>query len=221
MKRIHNYEDVEKLFNDEVRTKKKIGRGSFNKRGKGVKHGVSGALKTPYYYMSTKERKKLNGEVEVFYMESTILPIEEFEQKDIEKQKELLNHWRKVFQTKDIKQKMGVSHMRFYNLMDKLGVPRSSRGGAHNVKKNKKEKEESIAVSAEKMDKPVIRAVPDEKPVQQEPIQQILTKGLHLEFNGTYDTDTLNKLFTKLQLLIDGEDNEYQIYLTLSEKQPN
>jgi hypothetical protein len=45
----------------------------------------------------------------------------------------------------------------------------------------------------------------------------IITKGLHLEYNGNYDVDSLNRLFTKLQLLIDGEPNKYRISLSLSE----
>jgi len=47
--------EVERIFNDDVRDKRKAGSGSFHRRGKGVKHGMSGALKTPSFYMSTIE----------------------------------------------------------------------------------------------------------------------------------------------------------------------
>lgn len=52
--------EIERLFQDDIREKRKTGSGSFHKRGKGVKHGLSGALKTPYHYMKTKEKNKLN-----------------------------------------------------------------------------------------------------------------------------------------------------------------
>ena len=63
--------EIERLFNEDVRDKRKTGSGSFHKRGKGVKHGISGALRTPSYYMKPKEKKKLNGEVSVSFMYET------------------------------------------------------------------------------------------------------------------------------------------------------
>lgn len=46
----------ERMFQDEIREKKTIGRGVFSRRGKGVKHTIRG-IKTPYDYLSTKEKK--------------------------------------------------------------------------------------------------------------------------------------------------------------------
>lgn len=56
--------------------------------------------------------------------------------------------------------------------------------------------------------------------IQEEVVKtMIITKGLHLEYNGTYDVEALNRLFTKLQLLVDGEPCKYNISLSLSEVQ--
>ena len=52
---------------------------------------------------------------------------------------------------------------------------------------------------------------------QETPKPILLTKGLHLEYNGTYDVEALSKIFTKLQLIIDGDTNKYNISLSLSE----
>jgi hypothetical protein len=38
-----------------------------------------------------------------------------------------------------------------------------------------------------------------------------------VEYNGKYDVETLTKLFTKLQLLIDGDTSKYNISLSLTE----
>ena len=54
-------------------------------------------------------------------------------------------------------------------------------------------------------------------PVQQNPIK-IIINGLHLEYNGIFDPDQLAKIFTKLQLLVDGEDSDYYLTLTLTEE---
>jgi hypothetical protein len=213
-------ENVEKIFHDEVRDKKRTGRGAFSMRGKGVKHGISGALKTPYYYMSQKEKKKLNGKVEVFKMYETIIPKEEFELKDEDTQKKMLTRWREIYSTKEIKQQMNIANSPFYALIKKLDVPVIPRENRKDKTKKKAEPKKNIAISPESLDKleaqaPAVR--PEDYP-QAEP-HRLFTKGLHLEFNGSYDCDSLNKLFTKLQLLIDGEENEYYINLSLTEKQ--
>lgn len=55
--------EYEKLFNQESREKKKVGRGVFNRASRlGY---VRGGVKTPYDYMSKEERQKLNGEVRI------------------------------------------------------------------------------------------------------------------------------------------------------------
>ena len=83
--------DIERNFDEDIQ-EEKIGRGSFSMRGKGVKNGMKGALKTPYHFMTNKERKKLNGKVEVSYM---ILDKEDFRLKDKETIKTLLTDWEK------------------------------------------------------------------------------------------------------------------------------
>src|SRR4051794_2157320 len=89
--------EVERIFNDDIREKRKAGSGSFHRRGKGVKHGMSGALRTPSFYMSNKEKKKLNGEVTVTYMYETLIPFNEFDLKDTETQKAMLTRWREIY----------------------------------------------------------------------------------------------------------------------------
>ena len=54
--------------------------------------------------------------------------------------------------------------------------------------------------------------------VQQNPVK-ILINGLHLEYNGIYNSDQLSRIFTKLQLLTDGEDSDFYLTLTLTEEQ--
>ena len=85
--------EIERFLREDIREKKKAASGSFHKRGKGVKHGFSGALRTPSYYMSNKEKNQLNGELKVTNMYKEIISKEEFFQKDAETQKLLLTKW--------------------------------------------------------------------------------------------------------------------------------
>jgi transposase len=53
---------------------------------------------------------------------------------------------------------------------------------------------------------------------EESPVKSLLvTNGLHLEYNGSYQVEALSTLFTKLQLLLEGEPNKYRISLSLSE----
>jgi hypothetical protein len=222
--------EIERMFKEDIRDKKKTGTGAFHMRGKGVKHGFSGALRTPSYYMKPKERKKLDGEVKVFNMFTTILEWPEFSSKDKEVQKELLTKWREVYTNDQIMEQLQVGRKSKFNsqsfadLVNDLGVPRKYRVGKKSdkpqAKKVDKPKQKEIAAISPQIEQPKEKEA--EKEIQTEVVKAMLiTKGLHLEYNGEYDVEALNRLFTKLQLLVDGEPNKYRISLSLSEIEPN
>jgi hypothetical protein len=222
--------EIERMFNEDVREKRKAGSGSFHKRGKGVKHGMSGALKTPYHYMSAKEKKKLNGEVSVYSMYETIIPLKEFKLKDIETQKLLLTRWREIYENDIIKEEMGLNVKSYYDLVAELNLPKKPRGGniMRAARDKKPKKEAKIAISSQmKFETPETPATTPQPVLQlaepqvqeiQPQMQKIIIKGLNLEYNGEYNAEDLAKIFTKLQLIIDGETNNYNLCLSLSEK---
>lgn len=211
------HENIERIFLEEIREKKKTGSGSFHKRGKGVKHGISGALRTPFFYMTNKEKKKLNGEITVIKL-NEIIPYEELKTKDIEIQKTLLTKWRELYENDLIIEGMDIYKKDYFDLVTSLQLPKKPRGG-NNKRANRKKKGAVISTTLE-FESPVVSAPVVEAPQPQEPtqVQKVITEGLYLEYNGEYNADELSKLFTKLQLLIDGETNKYNIMLSLSEK---
>jgi hypothetical protein len=207
---------------EEVREKKKTGTGAFHMRGKGIRNGSNKALRTPYHFMKTKERNQLNGEVETYNMYTTIIPREEFFLKELETQKELLIKWREIFDNDKIKDEMGISNKMYFDLVNELELPKKRRGGTANVQKGKLKKqaqEKSKPSNNVQLDLPELESI-HRKPIIQPkaPVQKIITKGLYLEYNGDYDAEALNKLFTKLQLILDGESNKFNISLSLTEK---
>ncbi|MGG4105120.1 hypothetical protein AAXB25_14485 [Paenibacillus lautus] len=114
--------EYEKLFNDDVREKKRIG-SNIHKRVATRKGGKNTPLRTPYYYMTNKEKKSLNGKARTIKL-NEILPIKEFKQLPEDTQKLLLDNWRKTFPTSEILAKMQcTSESVFYRLLRNLGLP--------------------------------------------------------------------------------------------------
>lgn len=205
-------ENIERIFLDEIREKRKIGNGSFHRRGKGVKHNVNGALRTPYHFMKEKDRKKLSGEVVVTFMYETILPKDEFLLKSIEVQKLMLSRWRELYDNQTIRKQMGASNSYLFKLVDSLELPKKIRTPSkpQTIRKGK--------VVAAKPTEETLPEKPSTPQVVSEPRTLLITRGLHLEYNGEYNADELNRIFTKLQLITDGEENKFNLSISLSER---
>jgi hypothetical protein len=211
------------IFELEVRDKKN--QAYLNKARTGSKGGSSSrkGVRTAYDFMSKKEKKKLNGEVEVRNMYTTILNWTEFEAKDKETQKQLLTKWREIHPNTEIMKalsegrKSKLNSQSYADIVNELGCPKKHRNVGP-----RKAKQKTVAISS-----PVIESQLEfEEPEKVKPIEEkakehvqtmLVTKGLHLEYNGNYDVEALNRLFTKLQLLVDGEPSKFRISLSLSE----
>ena len=211
-------ENIERIFQDDIRDKRKAGSGSFHRKGHGIKHGIGGALRTPSFFMKTKEKKKLDGEVETYNMYTTILNWTEFEQKDREIQKMLLTKWREIYPNQKIMDELSVGTNKHFNaqsfadLVNGLGCPPKIRGGS----KPRKERQASIAIATATEEKE-LQTIPTATKEIQQPVK-LITNGLHLEYNGDYDAEQLSKIFTRLQLITDGEENKYTLSISLTER---
>jgi hypothetical protein len=221
-------ENIEKLFLEDVREKKKAGRGAFHMRGKGIRHGSNKALRTPFHFMKNKEKKKLDGEV-VSYNMNSLMAYHDFEQKDFETKKMLMTNWRAMYQNNEIMDAFfdegkgkRFNAQSFANLVNELGCPPKAKGGSKSraytsrvgkgkVKKEDKVEEESKQLLAEFKDLAKENLPQEAKPM-------LITNGLHLEYNGDYDAESISKIFTKLQLLVEGEESKFKLSISLSER---
>jgi hypothetical protein len=192
------------IFDLEVREKKN--QAYLNKQKTGSRGGSKGrkGMRTPYDSMTLKEKRKLNGEVQVTMYE-TILTYDEFILKDESLQKTLLTRWREIYDNQKIKAEMQMSNASFYKLVSSLGLaskkgvsrPRKAKG----VAKVEEVKTEALAPNVEPQIKPLL-----------------ISRGLHLEYNGEYSPDQLQKIFTKLSLLTEGEENHFTVSISLTER---
>jgi hypothetical protein len=207
------------IFETEVREKKNQAYGNRAKTGRGSSKSRKG-MNTPYDFMSKSEKEKLNGEVEVFNMH-TVIPITEFNFKDEKTQKELLTKWREVYDNKHIMKELGVSNKVLYDLVKKLEIPKKTRvdTGERRTAKAKQAKpkqapNKTLIEFAEEQAK-----LPDvKKEAKTEALTPVLTSaGWTLEYNNIYNEDELNTIFTKCQIMVEGEKRKFKLSLTLSE----
>ncbi|MEH7210197.1 hypothetical protein V7094_28995 [Priestia megaterium] len=120
-------ENVARLFRDEIRDKKRVGSNIFS-RVSTRKGGSNQALRTPYLYMSRKERKQLNGEAMVIYNMNDILEYGAFKTRPEKEQIQLMTYWMSKHKKVDVQKAMGVSSSTHYRLLEKLGLHEAESG---------------------------------------------------------------------------------------------
>lgn len=160
--------------------------------------------------MSKKELKEYTkaGKVETYNMYETIIPKYEFDYKNKETQKAMLTRWREIYDNKKIMNEMGISSGTLYSLINEFEIPQKQKGGYRGKRKSVTQQ---------------LKYIPPTTPAQEEEhgiqsIQQSITNGLNLEYSGKYDSEQLSKIFTKLQLLIEGEENGFNVSIRISEE---
>jgi hypothetical protein len=160
----------------------------------------------------------------------------------------MLTRWREIFDNTKIRKEMGISNSEFYRIVSDLKLPRKSttevmskaREGKAKVKAEKLKEKKPNKNLLEKLEDAMGLSLSEAPQVEEAPQQEIalkeepknnytqqapevfkpmlITKGLHLEYNGDYTADQLTKIFTKLQVLTDGEENKFSLSISLSER---
>lgn len=200
--------EIERLFIEDIREKKKAASGSFHKKGKGVKHHMSG-IKTPYDFMTNKQKKTLNGKVTTYSMYDTLLSKNDFDSLPEEKQKEYMLKWRELYSNEKIMKSLEIkSPGKFQYLLDKLEIPKKQYRKSPPRQGVKKDIEEVHHLYQEKM---TVAVIPEKTDI-------VILNGLNINYYGIYDSEQLSKIFTKLQLLIEGEENSFNLSITIQER---
>ncbi|KDN91166.1 hypothetical protein MF621_004119 (plasmid) [Bacillus velezensis] len=112
---------IKRMFNEEVREKKRTGSGIFS-RVSTRKGGSNKALRTPYYYMSAKEKKELNGEAVTIYNMKEIIYYKDFLKRSQKDQIDLMTYWRRIYTVNDITKGMNISKGLYYKVIKQLGL---------------------------------------------------------------------------------------------------
>ena len=113
-------ENIEKIFYDDVRTKKKIGRGVHYRTGKGSdRAGVAGGVR---FAKNNFKRGEKNSAVNITNMYYDIIPYKELKQKDKDMQKQLITGYLENFSKAHIIREMKTSSITLNKLIDELKI---------------------------------------------------------------------------------------------------
>lgn len=116
-------ENVAKIFNDDVREKKRIGSGIFSRTGT---RGYVGTMRFPSDLMTRKEKYnyRKSGKVKVYNMYDSIIPLDEFRGLTGQEKKKALEHWLfdRKYSKADIRKSMIVSSNTLDNWIKNMGI---------------------------------------------------------------------------------------------------
>lgn len=209
------YNEAEQVFIQEVREKKKAASGVHHKTGK---RGYVGKMLFPTDFMSRKEKYNYRkaGKCVTTNLFDTILSISEFEALETFEQRNMMAYWRTKYQNLEIMKTMGLTNAKYYDLVNKLGLPKAERTPRQAVLKTKTKKAPLKVAAITEQPEPTIILEPFEGPVRKQ-VEPVIT-GLHVIFNGTFNAEQISKQLTKFQLLLDGEQDDFHIELKIVQK---
>jgi len=212
----YGFSEAEKLFNQEVRDKKRTASGVHHKTGK---NGYTGKILFPSDIMPRKEKIKHRkaGKVMISNMYDEIITVGEFEELEMHERKNRMAYWRNIYTNKEIMSAMGIHNNKYYKIVAELGLPKAPRINREAPRKAKAIKvqetqEKAVAVAPS----PIKTPEPEAKP---EPVQEIIVNGIHLVFNGTYSPEVIQKKLAKFELMLEDETDDFYIELKLVQKQ--
>lgn len=214
--------ETEILLQEEIKEKKQSAQ-DMRSRAAGKR---GGRVKFPTDLMSRKEKLKHTkaGKVTVTNIYDEILKRAEFDALEEHEQKSRLQYWRSKYNVKQIQKGMGVAAATYYNYIDGLDLPKQRKP---------REPRKAIATTPAKP----IGKISDFIAAEQQPSlldfettqepPAVETKsapafldlsGLNIAYNGTYSAEDIQKLFSKLDIILDGEQSKFKIELKIMQE---
>jgi hypothetical protein len=206
--------EIQRMFEKDIRDKKRTGRGIHNRKGI---RGYVGKVKFAYDIMSRKDKynHRKGGKITVSNMFDTILPKKEFFELELNDQKNRLAYWQRNNSVKEVQQKMGIAAGTYYKLLDELEIPRERAPRKNAGRKKGKGK---TNLNPQKKLPPVEEKKEEKQPEKEEKtVQKLITNGLYLEWNGQYEPGEIQKICDKVNLIVDGEESKYRVHVSISE----
>lgn len=118
--------NIERFLREQTQEQKRTGRGIFS-RVSTRKGGGNQALRTPYLYMSNKEKKQLNGGIKVVNVFEQVVSKKELMGLDKGMQRKALLSWRDRFTSKQIIKESGMTKQTYYGLLSELDIEVKTR----------------------------------------------------------------------------------------------
>jgi len=216
--------EAEKMFNEDVKEKKKAASGVHHKTGK---RGYVGKMLFSYDLMSRGEKMKHRraGKVMTTNLYDQIMPVDEFMELEPHEQKNRMQYWRLKYKIKEIQTGMGIWNKRYYEILDVLELPRERGKGAGAGMAATKKRKANIrgvkpdqAIQMESLFEETIAPITPAPVATPAPIQEMIVNGMHLIFNGTHTPEEIQRQLLKYATLLDGETDEFYLELKIVQK---
>jgi len=200
---------VAKLFEQEVKDKKRIASNVHSKTGK---RGYVGKMMFPTDIMSRKEkyRHRKAGKVEVTNMYDTLITYEQFLKLSEEDKKRHLIAYRDRFTNSEILDAWRIGSNTLYKYVKKFNLPKAKRIERNHRTNRTKKNELNVPVEAFIVEEKQLAQVSQAK-------QEINEDGFHFKIKGLHTADKLIKRLEKLALILSDEESEFEINLTIQE----
>ena len=210
---VHVPNEIERLFYDEVRQKKRTASGVHHKTGK---NGYTGTIRFPSDIMNRKDKMRYRraGKVLTTNMFDKIISINEFEELETFEKRNRLMYWRNEKNNKDILKGLGISSKRYYEIVAELDLPKAPRG------KTKPTRKATASIKKQPIETTTVAVQTGTVPEAPQ-VQEIIVEGLNLVFHGTYKAEQIKRHLTKFITLLDEEPDDFYLEFRLMQKNPN
>lgn len=157
-------------------------------------------------------------------MPEPIMDYNEFMELPETEQKEKLERYREAYTNRDLKKTWKLNDARLYKIIDGLGIQKKTRRPTQRKKMNKElptladlqaAKKEAEKKTASELKPEIVNEVVEA--MKKQPGQPVKEDGFQFTFNGSYESDVIIRKLEKLQLLLDDEQNNFNIELTIKE----
>lgn len=157
-------------------------------------------------------------------MPEPIMNYDEFMNLPETEQKVNLEKYRDMYTNRDIRKAWKMNDARLYKLIDSLGIQKKTRKPSKRQKSNKElptladiqaAKKEAQTKTANELKPEIVNEVIEQ--IKNQPGQPVKEDGFQFTFNGSYESDVIIRKLEKLQLLLDDEQNNFNIELTIKE----
>jgi hypothetical protein len=200
--------NIAKMFHDEVREKKRTASGVHHRTGK---RGYVGKLYFTSDLLKGKEKRayKGTGRVKRSNMYDTIIPLEEFEQLDEDKQRQHLQNYKIKHTGEAIMRAWNINSYKYYKIIDKLGIKKEERQSNKN-KNSSKPKPTQLSLIKDKLED------------KQEPVIEIIERkerenGMTLSLNGDYSANELVRKLEKFGIILSDEPMDFKVEIRIAE----
>lgn len=220
-KRYEEDNDIEKMFIDECREKKRTASGVYHRASR--RGYIKGGVKTQVDFLRGKERKEYikGGPIKIMNAYDKIegIPsIKELEEMEFEVAKNIVKIARKNFSAKTLKTYWNISSYTLYKIIFKkyeIEVAQSNRNINANNKTSEKVKNSSIEEVPNKNIK-TLENVGTEKYILENKVVQEEFSGFNLKFAGKFESDFISdRVLAFLSTMSEGK--KYNIKFELEE----